>query len=80
VGDLALYHEVPLSGSCKYMQPPPKFLPAMGTGLLVGNHKLCSLTKMLDFSLWQGPAASESTSHLQGPDSDGKMRKSYAQQ
>lgn len=45
MGDLALYHEVPLSGSCKYMQPLPKFLPETGTGLLVGNRKLCSLPK-----------------------------------
>lgn len=52
MGDLALYHEVPLSGSCKYMQPPLKFLPETGTGLLV------VLSEMLDFGLWQGLAGS----------------------
>lgn len=43
--------EVPLSGSCRYMQPLLKFLPEMGTDLLVGNQKLRSLSQMLDFGL-----------------------------
>lgn len=51
MGDLALYQEVPLSGSCKYMQPLVKFLPETRTDLLVGNQKLCSLSQMLDFGL-----------------------------
>lgn len=50
-GDLALCHEVPLSGSCKHMQPLPKFLAETGTSLSVGNHKLRSLSKMLDLSV-----------------------------
>lgn len=37
-----LYPEVPLSGSCKYVQPPPKLLPETGTGLLVGCWLNCA--------------------------------------